>query len=73
MTRDALASRVEDPAALGCDPSNDPVLLADRPVLDVIERPPGGIGRGSERCRDPFPIVRMQSGVEVRHRDVNVG
>ena len=60
---------VEYSAALGGNPAQDAVLLADRTILDVIKRPLLGIGRGCVGSRRALTVFGMQAVVEVLHRN----
>ena len=64
---------VEDAATLGRHPADDAVLLADRPVLNVVGGAPVGIERAGECRARRLAVVEVESGVEVVHRAGNVG
>ena len=70
---DASPVGVEHALALGGDPAHDAVLLADRAVFDVVERTPFGIDRRGEGSARRLAVVRVQAGIEVRHRHGRVG
>ena len=66
----ALALLVKEAAALGGNPADYSIFLADRAVLYVIERALAGVHGGGERCGDASPVLRMQARIEVSgHRD----
>ena len=67
------APALEDPAPLGGDPAHDAVLLADGAVLDVVEGAPVGIEGGGEGRARGLPVLGMQAGVVIGHRDRHVG
>ncbi len=66
---DAAAGVVEDAAPLGRDPAQPPVLLADGPVVHVVEGAHGRIHGRLESRPDPVQILRVHLRIEIRHRD----
>ena len=64
---------VEHAAALGRDPTQDAVFLADRAILDIVEAPPSGIGRRRVGLCHAGQVVRVQARKEIFHGDGHVG
>ena len=58
MTRVQTPSGGEQPPPLRGHPADDAVLLADRPVFDVVKRAPGGIAGGLEGRARLRAVVR---------------
>src|SRR3954452_17234652 len=54
---------VENGASLRGDPADDPVLAADRAVLDIIDGPRRGVGRGGVGGQHAPAVVPMQAGL----------
>ena len=69
----ALAVHVEQALALGGDPADQPVVVADRPVLHVVGRADGGIEGRAERPGGGVPVFGMEAIVEVVERADGVG
>ncbi len=70
---DTRARRIEQALALGRDPADDTVLLADGAVFNVVDRTHLGIERRGEGDARRLAIVRVQAGIEVGHAAHDVG
>src|SRR5689334_3964736 len=69
----ALAVSVKDRATLCSYPTGDAIFFTDRAVLDVIQCTSLGIERCRKGTAGELAILRMQIGVKVFHRDIDVG
>jgi len=69
----APARIVEDAAPLRGDPADNPVLLADDAVLDIVSRAVLRVRRRFVAGQHAVAVVRVEAGIEIRPGDRGVG
>src|ERR1700722_5277931 len=58
----------EDASALRRHPANDPILLADRSILDIVKCAADGVRSGGEGGGSMCTIFGMKPRIEIHHR-----